>query len=319
LVEKKLPGKQWEFIVYDKLNRVVATGPSNNPFPGITTIGWIITKYDVYNRTVLTAWVEAAAYNGNTVIDVTVRKAMQKDRNDQTANFSESKATQDITINNVGFRYSNLVWPTANYHVLTVNYYDDYNFPNAPTAFTAPNSPSNLVYYNNSTQKPKSLPTGSWVRIPESYTLTASEKTHLLYDKKARPIVTYKTNYTGGSIQVENILASFSGKLTTKITTQKQLTSSTPIVIKEEFTYTPQDRLLTHTHLIGSDTSKKEYLTRNTYNDLGQLLSKGVGGRIAAQPLQKVDYSYNIRGWLTGINQSIDPNNISNPNPLNIA
>jgi Domain of unknown function (DUF6443) len=27
LVEKKLPGKQWEFIVYDKLNRAVATGP----------------------------------------------------------------------------------------------------------------------------------------------------------------------------------------------------------------------------------------------------------------------------------------------------
>jgi len=27
LVEKKLPGKQWEFIVYDKLDRIVATGP----------------------------------------------------------------------------------------------------------------------------------------------------------------------------------------------------------------------------------------------------------------------------------------------------
>src|SRR5690606_28588846 len=28
LVEKKLPGKAWEFIVYDKLDRVVATGPA---------------------------------------------------------------------------------------------------------------------------------------------------------------------------------------------------------------------------------------------------------------------------------------------------
>ena len=34
LIEKKLPGKQWEYIVYDKLDRVVATGPVLNPFHG---------------------------------------------------------------------------------------------------------------------------------------------------------------------------------------------------------------------------------------------------------------------------------------------
>jgi len=50
LIAKKLPGKQWEYIVYDKLDRVVATGPVNSPFSNVNNpFGWLITKYDVFN------------------------------------------------------------------------------------------------------------------------------------------------------------------------------------------------------------------------------------------------------------------------------
>ena len=56
LVEKKLPGKQWEFIVYDKLDRVVATGPALSPFSDVTSVGWLITKYDAFSRPVYTGW-----------------------------------------------------------------------------------------------------------------------------------------------------------------------------------------------------------------------------------------------------------------------
>ena len=38
LVEKKLPGKDWEFIVYDKLDRVVATGPALSPFTDMQSV-----------------------------------------------------------------------------------------------------------------------------------------------------------------------------------------------------------------------------------------------------------------------------------------
>jgi hypothetical protein len=36
LVQKKLPGRQWEFIIYDRLDRVVATGPALSPFSNLT-------------------------------------------------------------------------------------------------------------------------------------------------------------------------------------------------------------------------------------------------------------------------------------------
>ncbi|MCO6176477.1 hypothetical protein NHF50_15615, partial [Flavobacterium sp. NRK F10] len=52
-----------------------------------------------------------------------------------------------------------------------------------------------------------------------------------------------------------------------------------------------------------------------TYDELGQLISKNVGGTdvTGATALQTVDYTYNIRGWLTNIN---DVNNIMTGNDL---
>ena len=45
-----------------------------------------------------------------------------------------------------------------------------------------------------------------------------------------------------------------------------------------------------------------ELIVSNSYDELGQLKSKKVGNSKDA-PLQTVDYTYNIRGWLTNINQ----------------
>lgn len=40
----------------------------------------------------------------------------------------------------------------------------------------------------------------------------------------------------------------------------------------------------------------------NAYDNLGQLSTKGVGGKTTQARLQSVDYTYNIRGWLKNIN-----------------
>ncbi len=298
LVEKKLPGKQWEFIIYDKLDRVVATGPAFSPFSNFVSpnnLGWMVTKYDSFSRPVLTAWMPA------TTVSSADRISLQNSRNAEAVNFNETKANPYTTINGVLFGYTNVAWPTNTatsvYHILTVNYYDDYNIPSSiPTLAMVLGQP---VVYNNTTKKPIGLPTGSWTRILETSTLYKNEFSYTLYDHKARPILNNTTNFLGGSNQVETYL-DFSGKTLYTVTTHKRLSNSTVYVIREDFTYSDQNRLLTHTHSINGATPA-ELLASNTYDELGQLISKKVGNTAVA-PLQNVDYSYNIRGWMTAIN-----------------
>jgi len=64
--------------------------------------------------------------------------------------------------------------------------------------------------------------------------------------------------------------------------------------------------LLTHKHQVDNNT--EEILTQNKYNELSQVESKKVGGTNAATPLQVVDYTYNIRGWMTKVN---NPTNLN--------
>ena len=61
--------------------------------------------------------------------------------------------------------------------------------------------------------------------------------------------------------------------------------------------------MLTHVHQIGVNGTP-QLLYKNTYNELGQLQSKQVGGSDTSTfiGLQNVNYAYNIRGWLTAIN-----------------
>ncbi len=297
LVEKKLPAKQWEFVIYDKLDRVVATGPANSPFTNLTSSGWLLTKYDVFNRPVLTSWQPST-----TAITSATRKTLQDLYSDVNLPVSETKTTVNTTVNSVLYRYTNTAIPVANailYHVLTVNYYDDYdsNLVFSPAISFTSNTD---VYYNNTTQKPKGLPTVGWVRVPTTSTAISFEQNYTLYDYKARTVSTFANNYVGGFTQTDTKL-DFVGKVNYTITTHKRTTSTTiPLLtIREDFTYSNQDRLLTHIHTINDGTP--QLLAGNTYNKLGQLISKNVGKSIA-NPLQKVDYSYNIRGWLKGIN-----------------
>lgn len=74
-----------------------------------------------------------------------------------------------------------------------------------------------------------------------------------------------------------------------------------------------EDRLAVHKQQINQ--LPEQLLASNTYDELGQLISKNVGGTdvTGTQGLQKVDYTYNIRGWLKGIN---DTNYIQSENDL---
>ncbi|WP_166919756.1 DUF6443 domain-containing protein [Flavobacterium poyangense] len=283
LVEKKLPGKQWEFIVYDKLDRPVATGPVLSPFKDDAAVGWIITKYDAFGRPVYTGWNNVSATSAS-------RKALQDAQNAATTLF-ETKTTSG-TIDGVSVNYSNTIAPQT-FKLLTVNYYDNYVFPGVAAIPASVESQTVLTNV-------KTLPTGSWTRVPTSTTAIPAEISTTFYDNKARPVRSHTQNHLGGYTYTDSKL-DFGGKPTYTISRHKRTSGSTEINIREDFTYSPQDRLLTHTHQINGGTV--QLLADNTYDALGQLQSKKIGNT-ASVPLQKVDYSYNIRGWLTGINNT---------------
>ncbi|WP_237732411.1 DUF6443 domain-containing protein [Flavobacterium sp. UGB4466] len=277
LVEKKLPGKQWEFIVYDKLDRPVATGPAFSPFKDETAEGWIITKYDAFGRPVYTGW---SSQSSNAV----TRKALQDAQNTATVLFETKKSSG--TIDDISVYYSNDIAPT-NFKLLTVTYYDDYAFPNAEIR---PAAVEGQTVLDNA----KGLVTGSWARALTTASAALGETTTTFYDTRSRAVRTRTQNHLGGYTNTNSKL-DFTGKSLYTVTKHKRTSGDTELTIKEEYTYSPQDRLLTHTHQINGGTV--EVLANNTYDDLGQLITKNIGNS-----LQKIDYSYNIRGWLTGIN-----------------
>ncbi len=293
LVEKKLPGKQWEFIVYDNLDRIIAKGPARSPFTNMAgAVGWLFTKYDMFGRIAYTGWMQAMVTSGN-------RNTLQAARNAQVTNLSESKTVSDNSVSGVTFRYTNQAWPTGSgWQVLTVSYYDSYDFPGAPIGFA--DVEGQPVYYNLSVP-PKGLPTGSWTRVLEAPTVVSGELSYTLYDYKARPISTLVSNHFGGYTQSDTKF-DFSGKALYTVTEHKRTGSDSPITVREDFTYSSQDRLLSHSHKIGNRAA--ELLFQNTYDELGQLMSKKTGGSALVAPLQKVDYTYNVRGWLKGINDT---------------
>jgi hypothetical protein len=101
-----------------------------------------------------------------------------------------------------------------------------------------------------------------------------------------------------------------------------EITSDVEKIITESFEYDNNLKLLKHWHQISGQP--QELLTDNTYNAMYQLTNKKVGGTLG-NPLQNIDYQYNVRGWLTKIN---DPQNLNGKlfgyeikynNPSNIA
>ncbi|WP_169628037.1 RHS repeat domain-containing protein [Flavobacterium soli] len=209
------------------------------------------------------------------------------------------------SVGGVGFRYTNVAEPTTGYHILTLNYYGTYDFTTL-TEWVPSALPTNVlgqsVYYNR-TVKPKGLATGGWVRVLERSNDYRCERSYMLYDRKARMVMSQKVNHLGGYTTALTQY-DFEGKVLQTQTLHKRL-ASTPqeLVVNDYYTYTDQGRLLEHRHKINGGA--EELIAKNEYDALGQLKNKKVGGLAStATGLQKLDYTYNIRGWLKGINNT---------------
>lgn len=295
LAEKKLPGKGWEFMVYDKQDRLVLSQDVNltngkNSFSGK---GWLFTKYDKWGRIVYTGFFSNTA----------TRKAMQTALNNMQANpYNNEERTSNVnfTLQGMPMYYTKNAFPTGSMTLLSVNYYDTYPVGTPVIPATVLGQTVLKEDAQNSNVSTKSLPTASYVKNVDDDNWT---KNYILYDQKSRTISTTSLNHLGGYTKIESEL-DFSGVTKRRITSHKRLNADPERVITENFTYDLQNRLLTHTHQV--DNNAPETLAQNEYNELSQLKSKKVGGSGTGNHLQTVDYRYNIRGWMTQINDPLN-------------
>ncbi|MEK6153609.1 DUF6443 domain-containing protein [Flavobacteriaceae bacterium 3-367] len=274
LVEKKIPGKGWEYIVYNKLDRPIMTQDSLLRVQN----KWLFTKYDAFGR---------VAYTG--LADVTATRAQAQTAADGTSAQYETPSSGFYTFNT----YPSLASFTHELH--TVNQYDDYNFDLG--GYTIPTT----VLGQTVSQSVKGLLTGTGVRV----LVSGTEKwinTLMLYDDKGRVIQVGSINEYLGTTDIVETKLDFAGKVIQTQTTHIK-GSNTPIVTVDDFTYDHAARLTKQTQTIGSHT---EVLVQNEYDELGRLEVKKVGNTVST-PLQTVNYVYNVRGWLKQIN---DPANL---------
>jgi len=279
LVEKKLPGKGWEYMVYDKADRLIMTQDANLNAQG----KWLFTKYDQFGRPV---------YSG--IIVGGTRESMQSQAGPIV--IAESRNATGFTKNGMQIYYTNNLFYEFE-TVLSINYYDIY--PTGTPAFipTIPNQSAVLTDNMSLGLNTKSLALASYVKNIEDDNWT---KNYSYYDTKGRVIGTHSVNHLGGYTQTESKL-DFSGVPQQTITRHKRLSSDAERLITETFEYDAQNRLKVHKHKIDNNP-QEEILAQNEYNELSRLTTKKVGGTALGIGLQEVNYAYNIRGWMTQIN-----------------
>jgi len=273
MIGKKVPGKGWEFMVYNKLNQVVMSQDSVQRKKAPQE--WNIIKYDGLGRNVITGiYVHTGSTSGTNYL-----ATMQNNVRLQGAQWEERITT--------GNGYTNITFPKTWGTTLTINYYDNYNFPGG-----------NPYPYAGVSDMTRGLLTGSKVNVLGSANMLWIVN---YYDKEGRIVKNFKQHYKGGALVATNYdettnAYDFTGALLSsdrshKVSGTEQLKSLT------EYDYDHRGRKINTWSTINTDA--KVLLSKLVYDDLGQLWKKNLHSKNNGSTfLQTISYGYNERGWL---------------------
>lgn len=294
MIMKQVPGAEPVYMIYDNRDRLVLTQDGNQR----STNQWLFTKYDALNRPVSTG---IYTNTGN-------RSAVQIAANNyynQTPSSSWAWFETFTTTSGHVHGYDNKSFPVVstlnNYY--TITYYDNYTFKSIVSGLNYVTNNLSLTTPTGSYTQPsienlqvKGLVTGTKVRLLESTTFLYSAT---YYDPKYRVIQTISQNHKSGTDRVSN-LYDFTGKLLQ--TRRTYVVSGVTRYVQETFDYDHADRLITVKHSTNGATPIMT--VKNEYNELGELVDKKLHSTDNGVTFkQSVDYRYNIRGWLTKINE----------------
>ncbi len=294
MIEKKVPGSGQVVMVYNKRDQLILSQDAKQKAAN----QWSYNKYDPCGRSVI-----MGIYSPGSAI---TQQNMQTNANLVSAQWETHTATAATY-----FGYTNTAFPTLNTEILSVTFYDDYDFDNGagidPAYVAVDPEPVK-------TDRVIGKVTGTKTRVLGTTNATPYTNDFLtgavFYDKYGRTIQTYAENYVGGLLngkEVSSNVYDFSGKLlrnTIQHTVNSTLTTITPTTVYKRFDYDHAGRLLNIFQKNNTETIE-EKISQNSYNELGQLKQKKVGNLTSTtEVLQTMDYRYNIRGWLSKVNDA---------------
>ena len=306
MVEKKVPGAGWVYMVYDKRDRLVLTQDGNlrNTTFGGATNKWMFTKYDQLNRPVLTGYYLHDENLGQSTSQLQTY-IEEKYSNDEFV-FYEVRG-EDV------HGYTNQSFPKMNDEgqYLTVAYYDDYSFPEQSTVDF---EPRDIIDKDGDGQAdhylevPKGQVTGKKTLVLDgnkNQWLMAA----LYYDNRYQVIQSVSGNIMNGTDRV-SVKYDFIGLVLKELIEHHTVYQT--VSLSKEYDYDHMGRLLKLYHRIGEGDNI--LLAENHYNELGELVEKNIHqAPTQSNFLQSIDYRYNIRGWLLNINAADLSTNHLNP------
>lgn len=336
LVKKQLPGAEPVLMLYDFRDRLVATQDGEMR----KTKTWMFTKYDILNRPILTGTIVEnntplstsityaySGYAGSTPRDcyetLDANKPMGYTENSFPNAFDGTITYLTATYYDT-YDLNNNVTPDVTYNTeyLTSDYPQTYNprVRGMVTKAMVKSLISNTWYSTWSFYDKK----GRVIQTQSDNYLSGTDVVTNLYTFDGRVVKSFhKQKVSQGASanellnqQLTNSLAiaatqeirlkpGFNFKPVTGQQFKGYITTQTYAVyittrIESRNEYDAGGRLLATYEKINDDAEVK--VASLTYNALGQLLTKKVYGNTTSTALQTIDYAYNIRGWLTGIN-----------------
>lgn len=270
LIEKRIPGKGWEYIVYNKLDQPILTQDKE------LRLGnqWLFTRYDAHGRVV---------YTGITGINDT-RENLQSGADSHLYQYEQRSASNQVNADQIYYTdqaYPSIDNPTT--QVFTINYYDSY------IHYSTPVTNPTVVLGQNAASNTQGLPTVSKVRVLGT---TKWITTLSAYDDLGRVIYVDSYNELFDSRDYTKSLLDFTGKVV-ESESFHGIPNNTSIVSKDYFHYDHAGRLLSHKQQIGNEPV--QLIAENIYDDLGQLVRKNVGGQTFVDgytDLSKVNVTY---------------------------
>ena len=289
LIEKRIPGKGSEYIVYNRLDQPILTQDAlmreDNE--------WLATKYDVFGRVVYTGIIvssDSRQLQQNMADNITLYPSVYEHRI-----FSSPTIVGDTHL-----YYSNTSFPANISRVHTIYYYDtyvDHDGINLP----------NTIYGQTVSEETKGLTTVVRTRVLNPLANPGEVDwitTVVCYDEKDRSIYTFEHNaYLGSSMTAEKLLNFTGNVLEDRMAHIKGVNPA--IVTHNYYNYDHLNRLLSHKQQINNEPL--QLIAENTYDEIGQLLSKNVGGEtIFDGYVDIIDIDVSAEGVITNTNTNND-------------